>query len=70
MSKDEGQTTPAPQQVATKDASGQTFQKEYRGGYLGPQGEPVQMTQNNLVNPHPTSQPADQQSGDTSKGNG
>lgn len=70
MSKSQDQSKPASQHIETKVASGDVITKEQRGGYLGPQGEPVQMTQNNLVNPNPTSQPTNQQggqSGDTGK---
>jgi len=67
MSKGKDQPKPASRPVVTKDTSAEAITKEQRGGYLGPQGEPVQMTQNNLVNPNPTSQPTNQQSGDTGK---
>ncbi len=68
MSKEKGQSQPVPRTVAPKIPSHEPITKEHRGGYLGPQGEPVQMTQNNNVNPNPTSQPTNQQSGDTGKG--
>jgi hypothetical protein len=70
MSKGTDQRTPASQPVTTKDASTQVITKELRGGYLGPKGEPVQMTQSTLVNPSPTSQQTNQPSGDTGTGNG
>jgi hypothetical protein len=70
MSKGRGQSRPVSRPIAPKKPLGEPITKEQRGGYLGPQGEPVQMAPTNQVNPNPTSQPTNQQSGDTGKGNG
>ncbi len=76
MSKSKDQPTPASRPaVETKvDRSGETFTKEQRGAFLGPKGPPVEMTQNNIINPNPTvalaSQPATPPANDAGSGSG
>jgi len=62
MSKSKDQATPGSRPaLETKVAtSGETFAKEQRGAFLGPRGAPVEMTQNNIINPNPTVAPASQ----------
>jgi len=61
MSKSKDHATAASRPaVETNDSSAEVFTKEQRGAYLGPKGPPVEMTQNNFINPNPTVSPASQ----------
>jgi len=62
MSESKDQATPEsrPTLETKVGRSGETLAKEQRGAFLGPQGAPVEMTQNNIINPNPTVAPASQ----------